>query len=130
MPFSAGARACLGRKFAETEGVAMMVSLISRYKFEVMEEPQFAGETFAQRKERVLKTAVGLTLTCVRPGLDGEASVLITYTMQACTRTLNVPSQGLANLDVRHVSSKQETVVYVVRDRWPRTSFGRFFTSR
>ncbi|KAL1715836.1 cytochrome P450 [Schizophyllum commune] len=66
VPFSAGARACLGRKFAETEGVAMMVSLISRYKFEVMEEPQFAGETFAQRQERVLKTAVGLTLTPAR----------------------------------------------------------------
>ncbi|KAL1760658.1 cytochrome P450 [Schizophyllum commune] len=66
VPFSAGARACLGRKFAETEGVAMMVSLISRYQFEVMEEPQFAGETFSQRKERVLKTAVGLTLTPAR----------------------------------------------------------------
>ena len=79
MPFSAGARACLGRKFAETEGVAMMVSLISRYQFEVMEEPQFAGETFAQRKERVLKTAVGLTLTYVQLALDGEARILIAY---------------------------------------------------
>ena len=63
----------------------MMVSLISRYQFEVMEEPQFAGETFSQRKERVLKTAVGLTLTCVL-----SCSEDVVWTLTAC-RPARVP---------------------------------------
>lgn len=37
--------------------------LISRYKVEVKEEPEFAHETFEERKERVLKAKGGLTLT-------------------------------------------------------------------
>ncbi|KAH9474466.1 Cytochrome P450 monooxygenase 124 [Psilocybe cubensis] len=54
MPFSAGPRACLGRKFFETEAIATVVMLVSRYKITVMEEPKFAGETFEQRKARVM----------------------------------------------------------------------------
>lgn len=37
--------------------------LVSRYKIEVKEEPEFAGETFEERKERVLRVKSGLTLT-------------------------------------------------------------------
>lgn len=37
--------------------------LVSRYKIEVKEEPEFAGETFEERKERILKAKGGLTLT-------------------------------------------------------------------
>jgi hypothetical protein len=37
--------------------------LVSRYRIEVKEEPQFAAETFEERKERLLKPWVGLTLT-------------------------------------------------------------------
>ena len=55
----------MGRKFAETEGVAMLSHLISKYKVEIMDEPQFMGESMAQRRERVLRTTGGLTLTCV-----------------------------------------------------------------
>ncbi|KAF5380528.1 hypothetical protein D9615_004515 [Tricholomella constricta] len=66
LPFSAGARACLGRKFFETEGIAILTMLVFQYKIEVKEEPQFAGETFEQRKTRVLAAKPGITLTPVR----------------------------------------------------------------
>ncbi|PPQ93732.1 hypothetical protein CVT25_013072 [Psilocybe cyanescens] len=66
IPFSAGARACLGRKFFETEGIAVLTMLVSRYKISIKEEPQFAGETIDQCKERVFRTSNGLTLTPVR----------------------------------------------------------------
>lgn len=61
--FSVGPRACLGRKFNETEGVAALASLISRYKIEIKDEPQFKHETFEERKSRILKTQVVLTLS-------------------------------------------------------------------
>jgi hypothetical protein len=77
-----GPRACLGRKcvtpvvlidalistsllrsrFFETEGIAALTMLVSRYKIEVMEEPQFAGESFNARKERILACRSGLIL--------------------------------------------------------------------
>ena len=82
LPFSSGARACLGRRcvfpsplqsfcrsqrhrFFETEGIAILTMLVSRYKITVKEEPQFAGETFEQRKARIFRVTAGLTLTCV-----------------------------------------------------------------
>lgn len=87
LPFSAAARACLGRKwdrlrypehfqgaysriffiirFGETEGVALLTLFVSRYKITVKEEPQFAHETFKQRRDRILKSAQGITVTCV-----------------------------------------------------------------
>lgn len=49
--------------FFETEGIAILTMLISRYKVEITEEPEFAGETFEARKERVLRAKGGLTLT-------------------------------------------------------------------
>ena len=79
-----GPRACLGRRcvtirqsgghesvsdhdyfgrFAETEGLAVLSLMILRYKVTVTEEVQFAGESFEQRKERILATRGGLTLT-------------------------------------------------------------------
>jgi len=63
LPFSAGPRACLGRKFFETEAIATLTMLVSQYKITIKEEPQFIGETFEQRKGRVLKCWNGLTLT-------------------------------------------------------------------
>ncbi|KAA1472086.1 cytochrome P450 [Dentipellis sp. KUC8613] len=66
LPFSAGARACLGRRFFETEGVASLTMLIARYKVEVKEEPEFANETFEERKARVLASRPGLTQTCLQ----------------------------------------------------------------
>ncbi|KDR79325.1 hypothetical protein GALMADRAFT_243295 [Galerina marginata CBS 339.88] len=66
LPFSAGARACLGRKFFETEGIATLTMLVSHYKITIKEEPQFAGESFEQRKKRVLAARVALTLKPTR----------------------------------------------------------------
>ncbi|KAJ3984113.1 cytochrome P450 [Lentinula detonsa] len=66
VPFSAGPRACIGRKFFETEGIAILTMIISRYKIEIKEEPQFASETFEQRKARVLAAKPGLTITPIR----------------------------------------------------------------
>jgi len=65
LPFSAGARACIGRKFFETEGIAVLAMLVSQYKIAIEEEPQFAGETFEERKSRILSVHAGLTLTPV-----------------------------------------------------------------
>ncbi|KIP05980.1 hypothetical protein PHLGIDRAFT_119388 [Phlebiopsis gigantea 11061_1 CR5-6] len=66
LPFSSGARACLGRRFFETEGIAILTMLVSRYKIAVKEEPQFAGETLEQRQARILRAKAGLTLTPIR----------------------------------------------------------------
>ncbi|PPR04816.1 hypothetical protein CVT24_007076 [Panaeolus cyanescens] len=68
-PFAAGPRACLGRKFAETEAVAVLTRLIMKYKITVKEEPQFAHETFEERKARVLALDQGLTLVPSRTPL-------------------------------------------------------------
>jgi hypothetical protein len=39
--------------------------MVSRYKIEVKEEPQFAAETFEEKKARILASRPGLTLTYV-----------------------------------------------------------------
>ena len=39
--------------------------LISRYKVEIKDEPEFAGETFEERKERILQARQGVTLKYV-----------------------------------------------------------------
>ena len=62
LPFGGGARACIGRGFAETEGVAVLTRIIARYRVEVKEEPRFRDETFEQRKERLLKCGHSLTI--------------------------------------------------------------------
>jgi hypothetical protein len=49
-------------RFAETESTAVLTMLISQYKITIKEEPQFAGETFEERKSRILSAQQGLTL--------------------------------------------------------------------
>ncbi|KAF7983462.1 hypothetical protein HWV62_21746 [Athelia sp. TMB] len=66
LPFSAGISRSLRPRFFETEGIAILTMMVSRYKIDVMDEPQFAGESFVQKKERVLKSHSGLTQTPVR----------------------------------------------------------------
>jgi len=51
------------RRFFETEGIAILTMFVAKYKITVKEEPQFAGETFEQRKARILKLHVVITLT-------------------------------------------------------------------
>jgi len=48
-------------RFAETEAIAVINMLVSRYKIEVKEEPQFAGETFEERYARITAFDQGIT---------------------------------------------------------------------
>lgn len=50
-------------RFFETEGIVTLTTVVSKYKITVTDEPQFAGETFEQRKARVLTVGFGLTVT-------------------------------------------------------------------
>ena len=52
-----------GTRFAELESIVVITMILQRYKITVKEEPEFANETFEQRKDRVLKAKIGLTLT-------------------------------------------------------------------
>lgn len=49
-------------RFFETEGIAILTMLIARYKVEIKEEPEFASETFDERRTRILNVKQGLTL--------------------------------------------------------------------
>jgi len=52
------------RRFFETEGIAILTMLVRQYKIKVKEEPEFAHESFHERKARILTCKPGLTLTC------------------------------------------------------------------
>ena len=52
-------------RFFETEGIAALAMLVSQYKITIPEEPQFAGETFEEKKSRILSARQVLTLTYV-----------------------------------------------------------------
>ncbi|TDL22810.1 cytochrome P450 [Rickenella mellea] len=66
LPFSSGARSCLGRRFFECEGIAILTKIVQKYKIEVLEESRFAHETFHERCTRVLSTTNGITLAPTR----------------------------------------------------------------
>ncbi|KAF9643013.1 cytochrome P450 [Thelephora ganbajun] len=61
VPFSGGARACIGRGFFETTGLAILTTLIQHYRVEP--HPKFAGEPFGRLKERYSQARGMLTLT-------------------------------------------------------------------
>lgn len=64
VPFSSGPRACIGRRFAEVEAVAVLVMLVSRYKLDVKPDSRFASESHERRCQRVLSVVPGgLTTT-------------------------------------------------------------------
>ena len=69
---------CAFDRFFETEGIAILTVLVSQYKIAIKEEPEFAGETFEERKSRVLSVTAGLTLTYV---LEYSLSVWLRVTM-------------------------------------------------
>ena len=48
-------------RFSETESLAVINMLVSRYRLEVKEEPEFAGETFEERYTRVTTFDEGIT---------------------------------------------------------------------
>ena len=81
MAITLGARSCIGKRlvtlyrdkdkgltflvdrFSETEAVPIIALIIARYRVEIQDEPQFASETFEQRRERVLAGEQNITLT-------------------------------------------------------------------
>ena len=67
-------------RFAETEGVAALSIFVSQYKMTVKEEPQFAAETFEERKTRILAARIGLTTTWVFFSVDRLELVLMNFT--------------------------------------------------
>ncbi|TCD71870.1 hypothetical protein EIP91_000002 [Steccherinum ochraceum] len=66
LPYSGGVRSCIGRRFSEIEIVVVLTMLVPKYKVTVKEEPEFASETFEQRKARVLNARVEMTITPIR----------------------------------------------------------------
>jgi hypothetical protein len=48
-------------RFGETEVIAVINMLVSRYRLEVKEEPEFAGETFEERYARITAFDEGIT---------------------------------------------------------------------
>ncbi|KAI0739084.1 cytochrome P450 [Daedaleopsis nitida] len=62
LPFSGGPRGCIGRGFGETEAVAVLSAIVSRYKVEIRDDARLAGETFEQRAARLLKSQQGLSV--------------------------------------------------------------------
>ena len=49
------------RRFFETESIAILTMILSRYKIELKDDPRFANETYEQRWQRVLHVKDGLT---------------------------------------------------------------------
>ena len=47
-------------RFTDTESIAVMTMLVSRYKIEVKEEPEFAGETLEERYARITAFGQGI----------------------------------------------------------------------
>ncbi|CDO70499.1 hypothetical protein BN946_scf184569.g42 [Trametes cinnabarina] len=89
LPFSGGPRGAIGRGFSETESIAVLTLVVSRYRVEVRDEPQFAGESFAQRKARLLKSKLSVTLLCVLRSLSargGERSLTTWLTVHSPER--------------------------------------------
>ena len=50
-------------RFSEVESVAILALIIERYRVEIKEEPQFANETFEERKQRITRAKPGVTMT-------------------------------------------------------------------
>ena len=72
-------------RFSETEAVPILSLIIARYRVEVQNEPQFASETFEQKRERILTAETRITTTwvyllcCNKPGLIIFDLVLSVY---------------------------------------------------
>ncbi|GJJ15066.1 hypothetical protein Clacol_009341 [Clathrus columnatus] len=65
IPFSAGARGCIGRGFAETELIAAITMIIRNYRVELKNPELYAGMNKLQQREKLLANRAGLTVTCV-----------------------------------------------------------------
>ncbi|KAG9086923.1 hypothetical protein FS749_003282 [Ceratobasidium sp. UAMH 11750] len=64
LAFGVGRRACLGRKFAETEGTAVLAAILARYEVSIdpSKFPSVSGESLQARRERLLRPYYMMTL--------------------------------------------------------------------
>lgn len=62
LPFSAGARGCLGQKFAMTESVCLLACLVRRYEILLPADVDVGSLTEAD-KRRLLAWKTGVTIT-------------------------------------------------------------------
>lgn len=65
MAFSSGARACIGRRFAEVESIAVLVMIISRYELHLKPDPKYEHESPQETQKRILKSHVNLSFRYV-----------------------------------------------------------------
>lgn len=64
-----------------------MTMLVSKYKIEVEEEPEFAGETFVERHARVTAFKRGLTIIVSDTHIP---MAILRIALQACARALSI----------------------------------------
>ncbi|KAG8733269.1 hypothetical protein FRC10_000330 [Ceratobasidium sp. 414] len=64
LAFGVGRRACVGRKFAETEGTAVLATILSQYEISIDHSkfPSIPGEGPQARRERLLRPCHMMTL--------------------------------------------------------------------
>ncbi|KIJ37614.1 hypothetical protein M422DRAFT_211371 [Sphaerobolus stellatus SS14] len=63
IPFSAGARACLGRRFSETEAVAMLTMLLGKYRVDLKNPDEYEGLTMREKCTKLFSPTVLMTTT-------------------------------------------------------------------
>ena len=61
LPFSIGARSCIGQRFAYAEMVGILASVVRRYRIVVPDD--LAKKSLEEQKEALLKWTTGLTMT-------------------------------------------------------------------
>ncbi|CAE6467482.1 unnamed protein product, partial [Rhizoctonia solani] len=68
LAFSIGPRSCLGRKFAETESIVALATLLARYEVSIDDErfPSIPGESKLEREARLLDPIQTITLVPAR----------------------------------------------------------------
>lgn len=61
LPFSGGARSCIGQRFALAEMVGILASVVRRYQIRVPDD--LVNKPFEEQKETLLKWTTAITLT-------------------------------------------------------------------
>jgi len=61
LPFSGGARSCIGQRFALAETVGILASVVRRYQIRVPDD--LVKKPFEEQKEILLEWTTGITLT-------------------------------------------------------------------
>jgi len=61
MPFSTGARGCIGMRFALAESICMLACVVRQY--EILVPADLAGKLWSEQKEALLQWTTGVTLT-------------------------------------------------------------------